>query len=291
MRAMEFGLLGPLLVRSGGAVAPVQRGKQRALLATLLLNANRAIRFEAIADTLWGAVPPPSAQATIRNYVKRLRGALGDAGWGRISTQPRGYMISVRDDELDITRFEALLGAARLSARAQAWAKTADQADEALALWRGDALADVECEVLAQRVVPRLAEMRMQAREVSLSARLRLGGYNAVIAELQYLGQVHPFREQLHALLMLALCQAGRSAEALTVYHRVRAQLADELGADPGPELRALYGRILAADLSLNSNALACLPRRAVPASVRPPLRCTRHRLSRPSPAGPRGPW
>src|SRR5580693_8512597 len=118
---MRFGLLGPLLVCCGGTVIPVQRGNQRALLATLLLAANRTVSAEEIAEALWGASPPPSAPVTIRNYVKRLRQALGDAGRVRISTQPRGYLISVGVGELDTSRFEVLLESMRAAARDGCW--------------------------------------------------------------------------------------------------------------------------------------------------------------------------
>src|ERR1700678_1617833 len=125
---MEFGLLGPLVVRHDEQIAPVQRGNQRALLALLLLNANRAVTVDEIAETLWGTSPPPSAQVTIRNYVKRLRQALGDVDQTRISSQPRGYLIRADDDEIDLSRFETLLTTARAAARDGSWATAATQA-------------------------------------------------------------------------------------------------------------------------------------------------------------------
>ena len=215
---MEFGLLGPLLVRRGDAVVPVRAGKQRTVLATLLLNANHIVPTEDLVEALWGTAPPPSARVSVQNYVAQLRKALGDQSHSRIGTQPRGYVISVADGELDIARFEVLLGAARQAARDSAWDTAAAQARAALALWRGEPLADVESELLAVREVPRLAELRLQALQTRIDADLHLGRHAEVIGELQLLAVAHPLREHLHALLMLALYRDGRQAEALAAY-------------------------------------------------------------------------
>jgi DNA-binding SARP family transcriptional activator len=254
---MEFGLLGPLLVRGGGTVIPVQRGNQRTLLATLLLAANRVVPTEEIAEALWGTGPPPSAPVTIRNYVKRLRQALGDAGRARISVQPRGYLISVGAGELDTSRFEALLESAQAAARDGCWDTAADQARAALALWRGEPLADVESDALAVREVPRLAEMRLQALEVRTGADLHLGRHAEVTAELQDLVRAHPLREHMPALLMLALYQSGRQGEALAAYQHARKILVGELGTEPGADLQALHQQILAADPALAASKAA----------------------------------
>ena len=162
--------LGPIVVRAAGAVRPVQRGKQRVLLAALLLNANQAVSLDEIAEIFWGPAPPPSARVTIQNYVMRLRKALADTGGSRISTQSRGYMIRVAAGELDVARFEALLGAARAAARDSSWETAAAEASAALSLWRGEPLADVDSEALAARDVPRLAELRLQALEIRIDA-------------------------------------------------------------------------------------------------------------------------
>jgi DNA-binding SARP family transcriptional activator/Tfp pilus assembly protein PilF len=248
---MDFGLLGPLTVRSGDVVLPVRRGKQRAVLAALLLDANRTVPVNELAETLWGTAPPPSAQVTVQNYVKRLRHALGDAGRGRVSTQPRGYLIRVEAGELDVSRFEAGLAAALAAARDGSWLTAAGQAREALSLWRGEPLADVESEVLMLREVPRLAEMRLRAVETSIDADLHLGRQAGVIAELERLVTVHPLRERLHVLLMLALYRDGQRAEALAAYQYARRVLLGELGAEPGAELRRLQQQVLAADPGL----------------------------------------
>jgi DNA-binding SARP family transcriptional activator len=246
---MEFGLLGPLLVRCDGMILPVHRGNERTVLAALLVEANRIVSVDELAETLWGDRPPRSARVTTQNYVKRLRQALGHAGHDRITTQPRGYRITVNPGELDVARFEGLLAAARTAVRAGSWDRAAEQASAALALWRDEPLADVESELLAQREVPRLVEMRMQAVAIRIDADLHLGRYADVISELRQLIAVSPLWERLHALLMVALYSDGRPAEALAAYRDARRVLAEELGTEPGVELRELHQQILSFDL------------------------------------------
>ncbi len=242
---LEFCLLGPVVVRCGGVAVPVPRGRQRAVLALLLLNAGRVVSVGEIAETLWGPAPPPSASATVRNYVKRLRRGLGNADQARIVTRSPGYMIRVDPGELDVSRFEVLLDGARNSARGGSWEAAADQARAALALWRGGPLADVESEALALREVPRLAELRLQAAELRADAELRLGRHGVVVAELERMTAAHPLREHLHALLMLALYRDGRQAEALAAYQHARRVVVDERGTEPGAELRELHRQLL----------------------------------------------
>src|ERR1700734_125042 len=165
---MEFCLLGPLVVRRLGAIIPVPVGKQRAVLAALLLDADRVLRLVELAEALWGPSPPPSARVTVQNHIMRLRHALGDSGRARIRTQPGGYSIEVGTGELDVARFESLLGGARAAARDGRWAMVAAQASSALALWRGEPLADAGSETLTLREVPRLEEMRLQALEARI---------------------------------------------------------------------------------------------------------------------------
>jgi DNA-binding SARP family transcriptional activator len=268
---LEFCLLGPLVVRCGGVALPVPRGRQRAVLAMLLLNAGRVVSVGEIAETLWGTAPLPSAPATVRNYVKRLRRVLGDAGQARIVTRAPGYVIRVGPGELDAARFEALLEGARDAARGGSWETAADRAQAALALWRGEALADVESEALALREVPQLAELRLQAAESRVDAGLRLGRHGAVIADLERMAAAHPLREHLHALLMLALYRDGRQAEALAVYQHARRVVVDELGAEPGAELRELHRQILiTGPVRVSPESRQLPPGDGRPAGVRP---------------------
>jgi DNA-binding SARP family transcriptional activator/tetratricopeptide (TPR) repeat protein len=276
MQRMEFWLLGPLLVRRFGVAVPVSQGKQRILLATLLLNANRVVPLDELAEVMWGPKPPSSARVTMRNYVKRLRLAIGDADRSRISTEPRGYLMCTDSGELDVTRFEELAGSACTAAREGSWGRVSADASAALALWRGDPLADVESDALAAREVPRLAEIRLQVVEARLEAELYLGGHSEVIPDLQRLTNDHPLREHLHGLLMLALYRVGRQAEALAVYREARRVLIDELGTEPGTRLRELHQQILtgdpvlavtASELPVSLDFVPAVPRE-LPASV-----------------------
>ncbi|HEX4062946.1 MAG TPA: BTAD domain-containing putative transcriptional regulator [Streptosporangiaceae bacterium] len=251
---LEFGLLGPLLVSRDSAVVPIPAGRQRALLAALLLNAGRVVSVNELIDVLWGADPPASARASLHNCVGRLRANLGDDGDPPIRTRPPGYVFSVGRGELrlDVTAFEALLQAAQTAVKAGQWDLASAKTRAALSLWRGDPLADVDSQELARREVPRLAEMRLQALEIRLDADLRLGGHQEVIPELRHLAAGYPLREHLHGLLMLALYRSGRQAEALSVYQDAREVLVGELGTEPGSGLRELHQRMLNADPALS---------------------------------------
>jgi WD40 repeat protein/DNA-binding SARP family transcriptional activator len=247
---IEFCLLGPLMVRSGTAVTPVPRGKQRTVLAALLLSAGHVVSLEELAVALWGDQPPPTARVAIQNHVMRLRHSLGDAG-SRIRTHPPGYLIRVEAGEVDVIRFGAHADAARAAARDGAWGDAAAEAGAALALWRGEPLADAGSEALALREVPRLAEMRLQALETRIDADLHLGRHPEVITELRQLVAAHPLRERFHGLLMLALYQDGRQGEALATYQQTRAMLVEELGTEPGAALSRVHRQILTGDPAL----------------------------------------
>ncbi len=257
---LEFSLLGPVLVRCGGEVLGVPAGKQRALLAALLLSNGRVVPAGELIDVLWGSGPPPSARASLHNYVKRLRKILGDSGHCVISTHPPGYLISVRPETLDVHRFGELTETARADARAGAWAASAQRLREALALWRGQPLADVDSEVLAAREEPRLTEARLQAVEARIDADLHLGRAAEIIPELRNLAGAHPLREHIHAQLILALYQAGQQAAAHAAYQAARDALIDELGVEPGEELRTLQRQILNSDPALTVPAQSARP-------------------------------
>jgi DNA-binding SARP family transcriptional activator/tetratricopeptide (TPR) repeat protein len=261
----EFCLLGPLLVRRGGTVVPVTAGKQRVLLAALLLSANQPVSLDELDAALWGKAPPASARATLQNYVKRLRQALAETG-PRIGTLPQGYLITVAPGELDVSRFEALLGRAGKAAEEGAWGRAAVELRAALSLWRGEPLAGVPSQLLAEREAPRLAELRLAAVEARIDADLHLGRHAGVIAELGQLAGAYPLRERLHGLVMLALYRDGQQAEALAAYQRARRVLVERLGIEPGAGLQRLQQQILAADPAL------LLPESAagVPAAVVP---------------------
>jgi DNA-binding SARP family transcriptional activator len=245
---LEFGLLGPLVVRRNGLAVPVPGGKPRAALAALLLNADQLATVDQLAGVLWGPDPPPSARVSVQNHIKLLRQALGAAARARIATWPGGYVLHLEAGELDVSRFQNLLACARAAARDRRWEQASAQASAGLLLWRGEPLADVHSELLAQRAVPYLTEMRLQAWETRLEAEVQLGHHADAIVELQQLTGAHPLREHLHALLMLALQRCGRQAEALAAYQTARRILIGELGAEPGPELRQAHRQVLAGD-------------------------------------------
>jgi DNA-binding SARP family transcriptional activator/Tfp pilus assembly protein PilF len=256
---VEFGVLGPLEAWCDGVVLPVSSGQQRTVLAMLLLRANRVVAVDELAEALWGSALPRSPRVTVQNYVKRLRDALGDAGC-RIVTQPPGYLIRVTADEVDASLFEGNLDSARAAVAAGSWETAAGRARAALLVWRGDPLADVPSQYLASREASRLADLRLEATEIGIEATLRLGQPAAVIGELRRLVACEPLRERLAVLLMAALYEDGRQAEALAVYQQARDVLVAELGVEPGQELRALHQRILAGGQAL--------PRPAVPVAT-----------------------
>ena len=234
---MEFRLLGPLEVVGDDGV-PVALGgpRPRALLARLLLEPNRAVSNDRLIDALWGESPPPSAHNAVQVHVHALRAALGP---DRIETRAPGYLLHVHPGELDADRFRELVR------------RGGDDLPVALALWRGPALADLADEPFARADAARLDESRLVAVEARIDHDLAGADDTAVAAELEALVAAHPHRETLRALLMLALYRAGRQADALAAYRDARAAL-DELGLEPGPELRALEQRILRQDEDLS---------------------------------------
>jgi DNA-binding SARP family transcriptional activator/tetratricopeptide (TPR) repeat protein len=249
---VEIGLLGPMQVRCDGVVVAVRAGKQRALLAALLLQVGRVVPADQLAELLWApGAPPPTAPVALRNYVMRLRHALGPAGQHLIQTRPGGYVITPGDCELDLARMERELAAARTAARDGDWQRAGLHADASLSLWRGEPLSDVDLPALTAGHVPPLAEMRLQARELRIEADLALARHAEAVTGLLPLIAAHPVRERLYGLLMVAYYRCGCRAEALDTYRAARDVLAAEIGADPGPGLQALHQQILHDDPAL----------------------------------------
>ncbi len=248
---MEFGLLGPLLIRDGDTVVPALAPRQRALLAALLLDAGRVVAVGDLAETVWDGQPPPGARAALHTAVQRLRVALGPDGRRLIRTQSPGYLLQLGEGALDLQQFAELAARGEASARVGQWAQARADFAAALALYRGEPLTDVPSEVLRARVVPYLAERRLGVLESRIEADLHDGDPGPLVGELRQLVTAHPLRERFHTQLMLALCQAGRQVDALAAYQDLRRALADELGVDPGPEAQRLHQRILRGDASL----------------------------------------
>jgi DNA-binding SARP family transcriptional activator len=245
---MDFRLLGPLEV--GGDEGALELGgiKQRSLLAMLLLHANEVVSSDRLIDALWGASPPLRSGKSIQVYVSRLRKALAD---DRLVTRAPGYVLYVESEELDLARFERLVGEAREAPPENASSKLS----EALALWRGPPLADLAYEQFAQPEIARLEEMRLTVVEQRLDAGLALGRHAELVPELETLVARHPLREHLRYQLMLALYRSDRQADALDAYRRAQRVLSEELGLEPSASLRRLEAAILRQDPELAPSA------------------------------------
>jgi DNA-binding SARP family transcriptional activator/ABC-type branched-subunit amino acid transport system substrate-binding protein/outer membrane protein assembly factor BamB len=241
-RDWQFRVLGPLAVRRGDGEIEIGGGRQRALLALLLLDRGEAVSTDRLIDGLWGDSPPAGAAKTLQVYVSRLRSVLGE---GVIGRRGPGYALELDGAWLDAQRFEELLDAGRASLARGDPRMALDGFDEALRLWRGRALGDFAYEGWAQAESARLEELRLLAREESFEARLALGESERLVPELEALIAEHPLRERLRVQAMLALYRAGRQAGALELFQESRRQLVQELGVEPGPELRELQRQIL----------------------------------------------
>jgi DNA-binding SARP family transcriptional activator len=252
---MDFRLLGPLEVFEHERPLALGGVKQRSLLAILLLHANELVSTDRLVDQLWGHAPPATAVKSIQVYVSRLRKELGD---GRLVTRAPGYVLRVEPPELDLARFEQLAGEASRAAPEAAARKLRD----ALALWRGPALADLAYEQFAQVEIARLEEMRLAVLEQRIDAELKAGRHAELVGELESLVTHHPLRERLRCQLMLALYRSSRQAEALEAYRAARRELQEELGLEPSGELRELEQAILRQDPELDAPQVDARPAR-----------------------------
>jgi DNA-binding SARP family transcriptional activator len=244
---LDFLILGPLEVRDNGVARPIGGSKQRAVLAILLLDAGRVVSSDRLIDLLWGEQPPPSAAASLQNFISQLRKALGTDA---VSTAPPGYRLEVAPQQLDVVRFQQAVE----TARAKPPDERAAELREALALWRGPALADLIFEPFAEHESARLEELRLSVLEDRIDADLAAGRDAELVGELEALVREHPLRERLHGHLMLALYRSGRQAEALDVYHGMRRRLVEELGIEPSGTLHQLHSAILRQDSRLERN-------------------------------------
>ena len=242
---MQFWILGPLEVLENGQALDVGGTKQRALLAVLLLNANRVVSRDRLIDALWDEQPPETAQKALQVYVSQLRRVLGKE---RLVTKPPGYLLRVDPEELDLARFEARFGEAKNVAPEAA----APKLREALALWRGVPLAEFAYHGFAQSEIARLEELRIACLEERIEADLARGRHAELVGELEGLVKEYPLRERLRSQLMISLYRSGRQAEALDGYQAARSALVEELGIEPSKSLRELEQAILRQDPSLD---------------------------------------
>ena len=248
---MRIRVLGPLEVE-GTPGSAIRAAKERSLLATLALSPRTVVSSDALVAALWGENFPASARKTLQTYVWNLRQALGDAV---IETEAPGYVLQVDEDDVDVVRFRSLVRRGEAALAAGDAAQASERLREALALWRGEPFAGVaEHTGLAAEAV-RLKEELVSALELRLQADLELGRHAEIVGELDALADAHPYRERLVAYLMLALYRCGRQVDALATYEAARERLVEELGLEPGGELRRMQAAILHHDPSLEAPA------------------------------------
>jgi predicted ATPase/DNA-binding SARP family transcriptional activator len=246
---VDFLVLGPLELVVDGVPARLTARRQRALLVALLLRAGTVVSADSLIEALWGDDRPDSAASVLRLYVSNVRRCLPP---GRLVTRSPGYVLIVKEGELDSERFEALFADGRRTLAEGRPRLARSLLGRALALWRGPALADLGGESFAREAADRLDELRLQCIEERVAADLELGLHREVLAELELLVATHPLRDRLRGQLMIALYRSGRQADALACYRRGRDVLVQEYGLDPGAELRELERRILQQDESLD---------------------------------------
>jgi len=248
---MEFRLLGPLEVHSDGELIVLAGPKQRAILTILLLDANQVVPRARLLAEVWGERAPGS-EHSLDVHISRLRKALAPAGEGNpLIRHGRGYLLRVEEGALDLVRFEQRITAGQHALAEGRPAAAVGLLNDGLGLWRGEPLAEFADQAFAAAELGRLKEHRLAALEARVEADLALGHEAAVIGELESLVNENPYRERFRAQLMLALYRAGRQAEALAVYADTRRLLIDELGIEPGDQLRELHGYVLAQDPGL----------------------------------------
>ena len=253
---VEFCVLGPLRVRDDdGAERIVGGARQQVLLAALLVRAGHVVSTDTLAGYLWDGAPSPSARATVQSYVMRLRRQLGPTAGACLTTKPSGYLMDV-GEELDLHRFGRLERTGRQAAASGAWEPAVSAFAEALALWRGEPLADVPSDALHREECGRFAEARLTVTELWAEAALRAGRARDVVPELSRLCAAHQYREWTHALLMTALYRSGRRVDALRTFTTVRNRLIEDVGVEPGPRLAELQASILADDPALADTVL-----------------------------------
>jgi basic membrane lipoprotein Med (substrate-binding protein (PBP1-ABC) superfamily)/DNA-binding SARP family transcriptional activator len=253
-RRLEFRILGPLDVRVDGVAVSVGGPKQRALLALLLLHANQVVSRDRLIEELVPDRAGRAAADVLNVQMSRLRKALeaADAAGPRLVARPPGYLLRIEPGELDVERFERLLAEGRAARERNDLPSAAELIREALSLWRGRPLADLEYEPFVRAEVERLEELRLTAVEDRFDVELALGRHAELVPELELLVHEHPSRERLLGQLMVSLYRSGRQSEALAAYAAARQQLAEELGLEPSRSLRDLEQSILRQDPALD---------------------------------------
>ncbi|MFC7403664.1 AfsR/SARP family transcriptional regulator [Georgenia alba] len=243
---LEVQLLGPMTVLRRGRDVTPRSGKQRIVLAALALAGGRPVSTDQLVDDVWGEEPVPSAPRTLRVYVARLRELLGD---GVILTAPGGYRLDGARVTLDVEGFDADTAAAAEAEGEGDLERAVESLRAARARWRGEPLVDVRSPALRESHVPRLTERRLQATERRCDLEITLGRPETAVADLRDVVAEAAYREHAWALLMRALYSAGRQAEALDAYRQAAGILVEDLGTDPGEELRRTHQAVLTGEL------------------------------------------
>jgi DNA-binding SARP family transcriptional activator len=245
---LEFGVLGPLQLSVEGTPVPLGAPKQRAVLAMLVINRNRPVGMESLINAVWDASPVPAARASIHSYISNLRRLLGNAGIDThtvLVSAPPGYRLNVADADCDLGRFTVEMTAGIRAAAAGRFEQASSHLSAALAEWRAPVLDDLRDFPFVDAFATALMEDKVLAHTARAEAEIACGRAYAVIGELEALSGEHPYREPLWAQLITAYYVAERQSDALEAYRRLKTTLAQDLGIDPGPTVRALHARIL----------------------------------------------
>ncbi|MGO9156628.1 BTAD domain-containing putative transcriptional regulator [Mycobacterium sp.] len=264
--AVRFGVLGPLQMSANDTDLPLGAAKQRAVLATLLINRNRTVPIDSLIDAAWQQRPPPEARGSLHAHISRLRGLVSSAGVDPaavlVSAQP-GYRLNVPDEACDLGRFAIEQRAGIEAAAAGRFEQASGHLSAALAEWRGPVLEDLRDFPFVDAFAAALAEDKLVAITVRAEAEIACGRTHSIIGELEALVAEHPYREPLWAQLITAYYLAERQYDALDTYGRLKTLLADGLGIDPGPTLRGLHQRILRQEPLDVKNAARATAKRA----------------------------
>ncbi len=265
MGGVDYRILGSLEASRAGVPLSLGGAKQRAVLAVLLMGANRVVTTDELVEALWPEHPPGKPQTAIQGYVSQLRKTLQpDRPFDVILTEPAGYRLPVQSDELDLYRLESLLRSGRETLERNRADEASSTFAEALSLFRGPPLVDFTYDSWAQAEIGRLEELRLTCLEERIEADLQLGRHGELVGEIEALVAGHPLRERLRGHLMLALYRSGRQSEALAAYQEARRVLVEEFGIDPTRALQELERKILLQEPSLD---LAHAPRQAAEAA------------------------
>jgi DNA-binding SARP family transcriptional activator len=249
---IRISLLGPVRVHCDGKLVDLRAAKPKSLLACLLARAHQVITVDSLITELWGTSPPSSAAANLRTYIAAIRGALPGI---RLRAVHQGYLVEMADDDVDAGQFRALARLGRAAAARGETAQAARLLEQAEALWRGDALADINLGAILAEFAGQLAEERVCVVEEAIQARLDLGMHEEVLPVARAHAHQNPLRERAQAQLMLACYRAGDIVGALEVHRLAREALRDELGLEPGPQLREIHHKVLRRDPLLEPKA------------------------------------